>query len=92
MLSAGEKAGVLTEEGAGLLDSSGTLEAGIPMCPPEGEAGTGMVATNTVTVRTGNVSVGTSVFAIVVLEKELKKLHRELDLAGWLSGGHGARQ
>lgn len=81
VLTAGEMAGVLTEEGARLLDPSGMLEAGIPACPPEGDAGTGMVATNTLTVRTGNVSAGTSVFAIVVLEEALKKLHRELDLA-----------
>ena len=61
-LLAGEQAGVLTEEGAGLLDPEGTLKAGIPLCPPEGDAGTGMVATNSVKVRTGNVSAGTSIF------------------------------
>ena len=66
---AGEPAGRLTEAGARLLDPSGTLEAGIPFYPPEGDAGTGMAATNSVAVRTGNVSAGTSVFAMVVLEK-----------------------
>lgn len=79
-LNAGETAGVLTEEGAKLLDPSGTLQAGILMCPPEGDAGTGMVATNSVLKRTGNVSAGTSVFAMVVLEKELKKVYPEIDL------------
>lgn len=79
-LVAGEDAGVLTEEGAALLDVSGNLKAGIPLCPPEGDAGTGMIATNSVKVRTGNVSAGTSVFAMVVLEKELKKVHPEIDL------------
>lgn len=79
-LVAGEDAGVLTEEGAALLDVSGNLKAGIPLCPPEGDAGTGMTATNSVKVRTGNVSAGTSVFAMVVLEKELKKVHPEIDL------------
>ena len=74
VLVAGEQAGVLTEEGAKLLDPSGNLEAGIPLCPPEGDAGTGMAATNSVAKRTGNVSAGTSVFAMVVLEKELKKV------------------
>lgn len=80
VLSAGEKAGVLTEEGAKLLDPTGALKAGIPMCPPEGDAGTGMVATNSVAVRTGNVSAGTSVFAMVVLEEELSKVHEEIDM------------
>ena len=73
ILVAGENAGTLTPEGAKLLDPSGNLEAGIPLCPPEGDAGTGMAATNSVAKRTGNVSAGTSVFAMVVLEKELKK-------------------
>ena len=77
---AGEAAGALSEEGAKLLDISGNLEAGIPMCPPEGDAGTGMVATNSVAVRTGNVSAGTSIFAMVVMEEPLKKLHREIDV------------
>lgn len=80
VLVAGENAGVLTEAGAKLLDEDGDLQAGIPMCPPEGDAGTGMVATNSVRVRTGNVSAGTSVFAMIVLEKLLSKLHREIDM------------
>ena len=79
-LVAGEKAGCLTEEGAKLLDPSGKLKAGIPMCPPEGDAGTGMVATNSVARRTGNVSAGTSVFAMIVLEKELSKPYKEIDM------------
>ena len=80
VLYAGDSAGVLTEEGAKLLDPTGALEAGCPMCPPEGDAGTGMVATNSVAVRTGNVSAGTSVFAMVVLEKALSRLHEEIDM------------
>lgn len=80
VLTAGEAAGTLTEEGAKLLDISGNLKAGIPLCPPEGDAGTGMTATNSVARRTGNVSAGTSVFAMVVLEKELSKVHPEIDL------------
>ena len=80
VLTAGEDAGELTEEGALLLDPSGELEAGIKLCPPEGEAGTGMVATNSVGVRTGNISAGTSIFAMVVLEKELSKVYPEIDL------------
>ena len=80
VLTAGENAGTLTEEGAKLLDVSGQLAAGIPLCPPEGDAGTGMTATNSVGIRTGNVSAGTSVFAMVVLEKELSKVYPEIDL------------
>lgn len=80
VLSAGEAAGVLTAEGAKKLDASGTLEAGIPLVPAEGDAGTGMTATNSVGVRTGNVSAGTSIFAMVVLEKELSKVYKEIDL------------
>ena len=80
VLMAGEPAGKLTEEGAKLLDPSGGLKSGIVLCPPEGDAGTGMVATNSVAKRTGNVSAGTSVFAMVVLEKELAKLHQEIDM------------
>ncbi len=80
VLSAGEDAGCLTAEGAALLDTSGNLESGIPMCPPEGDAGTGMVATNSVAKRTGNISAGTSIFAMVVLENELKKVYPEIDL------------
>ena len=77
---AGEEAGRLTETGAKLLDVTGELEAGVPLCPPEGDAGTGMVATNSVARRTGNVSAGTSVFAMVVLEKELSRVYPEIDL------------
>jgi sugar (pentulose or hexulose) kinase len=80
VLNAGERAGELTPEGALLLDPAGNLAAGTPLCPPEGDAGTGMVATNSVEVRTGNVSAGTSVFAMLVLEKELSKAHPEIDL------------
>lgn len=80
ILLAGEKAGELTAEGAQLLDVSGQLQPGIPLCPPEGDAGTGMVATNSVSVRTGNVSAGTSVFAMIVLEKELSRVYPEIDL------------
>lgn len=80
VLVAGQSAGTLTEEGVKLLDVSGTLEAGIPMCPPESDGGTGMVATNSVTRRTANVSAGTSIFAMVVLEKDLEKVHEEIDL------------
>lgn len=80
VLVAGENAGTLTREGAKLLDPSGELSPGIPLCPPEGDAGTGMVATNSVAKRTGNVSAGTSAFAMVVLEKDLSKVHPEIDL------------
>ena len=77
---------MLTEDGAKLLDPTGQLQTGIPLCPPEGDAGTGMVATNSVAARTGNVSAGTSVFAMIVLEKELSKLHPEIDMAGRHAG------
>lgn len=80
VLVAGEAAGVLTEEGARLLDPTGGLKGGIPLCPPEGDAGTGMTATNSVAVRTGNVSAGTSVFAMIVLEKPLASVHKEIDI------------
>jgi len=80
VLRAGADAGSLTEEGAKLLDPTGCLQAGIPLCPPEGDAGTGMVATNSVARRTGNVSAGTSVFAMIVLEKELSRLYPEIDI------------
>jgi sugar (pentulose or hexulose) kinase len=80
VLTAGENAGVLTGEGAKLLDPAGRLQAGIPLCPPEGDAGTGMVATNSVAERTGNVSAGTSIFAMVVLEKELSGVYPEIDM------------
>lgn len=86
VLVAGEKAGTLTEEGAKLLDVSGTLQAGIPLCPPEGDAGTGMAATNSVAVRTGNISAGTSVFAMVVLEKDLSKVYDAIDVVTTPSG------
>ncbi|RPI86589.1 MAG: ATPase [Chloroflexi bacterium] len=80
ILVAGEAASLLTDEGAKLLDSTGQLQAGIPLCPPEGDAGTGMVATNSVAERTGNVSAGTSVFAMIVLEKALSKVYPEIDM------------
>lgn len=80
VLPAGEQAGFLTEEGAKLLDPTGTLKAGIPLCPPEGDAGTGMVATNSVRKRTGNISAGTSVFAMAVLERPLQKAYQEIDM------------
>ncbi|WP_448712545.1 xylulokinase [Microbacterium profundi] len=80
VLVAGADAGVLTASGAALLDPTGALQPGIPLCPPEGDAGTGMVATNAVAPRTGNVSAGTSIFAMVVLEHPLADVHHELDL------------
>lgn len=80
VLCAGQDAGSLTEAGARLLDPTGDLPAGIPVCPPEGDAGTGMAATNSVAARTGNVSAGTSVFAMVVLERPLQQLHPEIDM------------
>lgn len=80
VLMAGEPAGVLSKEGAKLLDVSGNLRAGIPLCPPEGDAGTGMVATNSIAARTGNISAGTSVFAMVVMEEDLKRVHEEIDI------------
>jgi sugar (pentulose or hexulose) kinase len=80
VLNAGENAGNLTEEGVRLLDPTGRLKPGIPLCPPEGDAGTGMAATNSVAERTGNVSAGTSIFAMVVLEKELSKVYPEIDM------------
>ena len=85
-LKAGEAAGTLTAAGAELLDPSGLLQAGIPLCPPEGDAGTGMAAANSVAKRTGNVSAGTSVFSMVVLEKPLSKYYEELDLVTTPSG------
>ena len=83
---AGEEAGTLTAEGAALLDPTGTLRAGIPLCPPEGDAGTGMVATNAVRPRTGNVSAGTSAFAMIVLDQPLRTLIEEIDLVATPSG------
>lgn len=86
VLAAGEDAGRLTPHGAGLLDADGDLEAGIPFCPPEGDAGTGMTATNAVAPRTGNVSAGTSTFAMIVLERPLVNLHREIDMVATPTG------
>jgi len=80
VLIAGESAGTLTKAGANLLDPTGELRAGIPICPPEGDAGTGMVATNSVAPCTGNVSAGTSIFAMLVLERALSKLYPEIDM------------
>lgn len=86
VLKAGDNAGILTEAGARFLDPSGTLKAGASVCPPEGDAGTGMVATNSVRVRTGNVSAGTSIFGMIVLEKPLSKLYPEIDMVTTPSG------
>ncbi len=86
VLVAGEDAGTLTKAGANLLDPSGDLQPGIPFCPPEGDAGTGMTATNSVAVRTGNVSAGTSIFAMVVLDKPLSKMYPEIDMVTTPSG------
>ncbi len=80
VLVAGQDAGCLTAEGAKLLDPTGKLQPGIPMVPPEGDAGTGMVATNSVTAGTGNVSAGTSIFSMIVMEKDLSKLYRDIDM------------
>lgn len=80
VLTAGRPAGHLTAEGAKLLDPTGALEPGVLLCPPEGDAGTGMVATNSVRPRSGNVSAGTSVFAMIVLEKSLSRIHEEIDI------------
>ena len=80
VLAAGENAGTLTADGARLLDPDGDLIPGVPMCPPEGDAGTGMVATNSVDYRTGNISAGTSIFSMTVLEKPLSKMYREIDM------------
>jgi sugar (pentulose or hexulose) kinase len=89
-LSAGENAGFLTPEGAKTLDVSGHLKAGIPVCPPEGDAGTGMVATNAVKQRTGNVSAGTSSFSMIVLEKDLSKPYEMIDMVTTPDGSHVA--
>ena len=80
VLNAGDKAGFLTSEGAKLIDPSGVLQPGAAFCPPEGDAGTGMVATNSIAARTGNVSAGTSVFSMIVLERPLSQLHMEIDM------------
>lgn len=90
VMVAGEYAGELTEEGATLLDPTGELKKGISFCPPEGDAGTGMVATNSVAVGTGNVSAGTSIFAMIVLEKNLEKVYEELDVVTTPSGDNVA--
>lgn len=86
VLAAGQPAGELTADGARLLDPTGTLKAGVPLCPPEGDAGTGMVATGSVSPRTGNVSAGTSIFAMIVLERPLAGVHHELDLVATPAG------
>ena len=80
VLVAGEKAGTLTEEGAKLIDEDGELVSGIPMCAPEGDAGTGMVATNSIKEKTGNVSAGTSIFSMAVLEKAMQGYYKEIDM------------
>ena len=80
VLLAGENAGTLSEDGAKLLDPSATLKAGALMCPAEGDAGTGMVATNSVAQRTGNISAGTSIFSMIVLEKQLSRVYEEIDM------------
>ncbi len=80
VLVAGENAGTLTAEGAAYLDETGALKSGIALCPPEGDAGTGMVATNAIAVGTGNVSAGTSAFAMIVMDKQLSKVYREIDM------------
>jgi len=85
-LNAGKNAGALTTEGAKLLDPSGQIKAGIPFCPPEGDAATGMIATNSITERTGNVSAGTSIFAMIVLEKDLSKVYPEIDIVATPTG------
>ncbi len=79
VLDAGQSAGQLSQEGVKLLDNTGALKTGIDMCPPEGDAGTGMVATNSISARMGNVSAGTSVFACVVLEDDLSNAYAEID-------------
>ncbi|MCL1806710.1 MAG: FGGY-family carbohydrate kinase [Oscillospiraceae bacterium] len=86
ILNAGENAGYLTAEGAELLDPSGRLLPGVPLCPPEGDAGTGMAATNSIGERTGNISAGTSVFAVLNLEKPLSKQYKEIDIASSPAG------
>lgn len=86
VLEAGSPAGVLTKEGALLLDPDGDLQSGIPLCPPEGDAGTGMTATCAVRPGTGNISAGTSTFAMIVLEKPLKKAYREIDIVATPTG------
>ena len=86
VLRAGEKAGCLSQAGAALLDESGDLQPGIPMCPPEGDAGTGMIATNAIEPRTGNISAGTSAFSMQVLERPLKNYYPEIDVVATPAG------
>ena len=86
IVNAGTQAGSLSSMGAVMLDASGKLQAGIPFCPPEGDAGTGMVATNSIAPRTGNISAGTSIFAMIVLEKELSRVYPEIDLVATPAG------
>ena len=86
VLKAGFNAGTLTESGAALLDEAGNLKPGIQLCPPEGDGGTGMVATNSIAKKTGNVSAGTSIFAMVVMEKELKGMYPEIDIVATPDG------
>ncbi len=90
VLVAGDNAGILTESGAKLLDETNTLKAGSVFAPPEGDAGTGMVATNAITPKTANVSAGTSIFSMVVLEKELSKKYKEIDIVTTPSGDYVA--
>jgi sugar (pentulose or hexulose) kinase len=99
IMLAGERAGELTEAGAKLLDPTGRLRPGAVMCPPEGDAGTGMVATNSVAPRTGNVSAGTSIFAMIVLEHELSRCTaswiwspRQRDLVAMVHCNNGASE
>jgi sugar (pentulose or hexulose) kinase len=86
VLNAGEKAGALTALGAKMLDISGALQEGTPFCPPEGDAGTGMVATNSIVPHTGNISAGTSIFAMIVLEKDLSRVYPEIDIVATPAG------
>ena len=91
VLLVGENACFVTETGARLIDPTGTLKAGIPLCPPEGDAGSGMVATNAVTVRTGNVSAGTSIFSMIVLDKMLENVYEEIEMSKKKKGKKGER-
>ena len=86
VLIAGQRAGNLTSEGAKRLDPSGDLQSGSIIAPPEGDAGTGMVSTNSVRVRTGNISIGTSAFSMIVMDKPLKKVHRDIDVVATPDG------
>jgi sugar (pentulose or hexulose) kinase len=86
IIEAGNRAGILSAAGAKMLDPSGVLQAGIPFCPPEGDAGTGMVATNSIAPHTGNISAGTSIFAMIVLEKDLSRVYPEIDIVATPAG------